>query len=172
MLAQQSMHGFKSFHNRQCICDQWHNVLATYDQSVECLFRRSVHIPFLSICELQVPVAHCFGPAGQKKRFCCVCRKHLEGNTAVRCEGWFLRAFTTYNVQLMAKVLQVHFVEVYRSWCNKWVKSSKLNLSVCVDGLHDKVNAEVYTHKVHSMYIQIVFQLPWGKSDWEPVHQW
>ncbi|XP_062331952.1 diacylglycerol kinase theta [Osmerus eperlanus] len=35
---------------------------------------------------VQLPVAHCFGPAGQKKRFCCVCRKHLEGNTALRCE--------------------------------------------------------------------------------------
>ncbi|XP_069387548.1 diacylglycerol kinase theta [Paralichthys olivaceus] len=35
---------------------------------------------------VQVPVAHCFGPAGQKKRFCCVCRKHTEGNTALRCE--------------------------------------------------------------------------------------
>uniref|UniRef100_A0A8C9YYB7 Diacylglycerol kinase n=1 Tax=Sander lucioperca TaxID=283035 RepID=A0A8C9YYB7_SANLU len=36
---------------------------------------------------VRVPVAHCFGPAGQKKRFCCVCRKHTEGNTALRCEG-------------------------------------------------------------------------------------
>ncbi|KAM4621925.1 diacylglycerol kinase theta [Polymixia lowei] len=35
---------------------------------------------------VQVPVAHCFGPAGQKKRFCCICRKHTEGNTALRCE--------------------------------------------------------------------------------------
>ncbi|XP_056238711.1 diacylglycerol kinase theta isoform X1 [Seriola aureovittata] len=35
---------------------------------------------------VQVPVAHCFGPAAQKKRFCCVCRKHTEGNTALRCE--------------------------------------------------------------------------------------
>ncbi|XP_039669020.1 diacylglycerol kinase theta [Perca fluviatilis] len=35
---------------------------------------------------VRVPVAHCFGPAGQKKRFCCVCRKHTEGNTALRCE--------------------------------------------------------------------------------------
>ncbi|KAG9333328.1 hypothetical protein JZ751_012793 [Albula glossodonta] len=33
-----------------------------------------------------VPVAHCFGPAGHKKRFCCVCRKHLEGSPALRCE--------------------------------------------------------------------------------------
>uniref|UniRef100_A0A671QD67 Diacylglycerol kinase n=1 Tax=Sinocyclocheilus anshuiensis TaxID=1608454 RepID=A0A671QD67_9TELE len=36
--------------------------------------------------QVQVPVAHCFGPAGQKKRFCCVCRKHLEGSSALRCE--------------------------------------------------------------------------------------
>ncbi|XP_029020507.1 diacylglycerol kinase theta-like isoform X2 [Betta splendens] len=35
---------------------------------------------------VQVPVAHCFGPAGQKKRFCCVCRKQTEGNAALRCE--------------------------------------------------------------------------------------
>ncbi|XP_041799875.1 diacylglycerol kinase theta [Chelmon rostratus] len=35
---------------------------------------------------VQVPVAHCFGPAGHKKRFCCVCRKQTEGNTALRCE--------------------------------------------------------------------------------------
>ncbi|XP_076842546.1 diacylglycerol kinase theta isoform X2 [Brachyhypopomus gauderio] len=34
----------------------------------------------------KVPVAHCFGPAGQKKRFCCVCRKNLEGTPALRCE--------------------------------------------------------------------------------------
>uniref|UniRef100_A0A3B3YLM5 Diacylglycerol kinase n=1 Tax=Poecilia mexicana TaxID=48701 RepID=A0A3B3YLM5_9TELE len=36
--------------------------------------------------KVQVPVAHCFGPAGQKKRFCCVCRKQTEGSTALRCE--------------------------------------------------------------------------------------
>uniref|UniRef100_A0A8C1WBT4 Diacylglycerol kinase n=1 Tax=Cyprinus carpio TaxID=7962 RepID=A0A8C1WBT4_CYPCA len=36
--------------------------------------------------QVQVPVAHCFGPASQKKRFCCVCRKHLEGSSALRCE--------------------------------------------------------------------------------------
>uniref|UniRef100_A0A8B9K7E6 Diacylglycerol kinase n=1 Tax=Astyanax mexicanus TaxID=7994 RepID=A0A8B9K7E6_ASTMX len=30
--------------------------------------------------------AHCFGPASQKKRFCCVCRKNLEGTAALRCE--------------------------------------------------------------------------------------
>uniref|UniRef100_A0A674D5T4 Diacylglycerol kinase n=1 Tax=Salmo trutta TaxID=8032 RepID=A0A674D5T4_SALTR len=41
---------------------------------------------------VRVPVAHCFGPAGQKKRFCCVCRKHLEGNTAIRCEVCELHA--------------------------------------------------------------------------------
>nr|XP_020449758.1 diacylglycerol kinase theta [Monopterus albus] len=35
---------------------------------------------------IRVPVAHCFGPAGQKKRFCCVCRKQTEGSTALRCE--------------------------------------------------------------------------------------
>ncbi|XP_041845838.1 diacylglycerol kinase theta-like isoform X2 [Melanotaenia boesemani] len=35
---------------------------------------------------VQVPVAHCFGPAGQKKRFCSVCRKQTEGSTALRCE--------------------------------------------------------------------------------------
>uniref|UniRef100_A0A7N8YCV2 Diacylglycerol kinase n=1 Tax=Mastacembelus armatus TaxID=205130 RepID=A0A7N8YCV2_9TELE len=35
---------------------------------------------------VQVPVAHCFGPASQKKRFCCVCRKQTEGSTALRCE--------------------------------------------------------------------------------------
>ncbi|XP_017345111.1 diacylglycerol kinase theta isoform X2 [Ictalurus punctatus] len=35
---------------------------------------------------VRVPVAHCFGPAGQKKRFCCVCRKNLEGTSALRCE--------------------------------------------------------------------------------------
>lgn len=33
-----------------------------------------------------VPVAHCFAPAGHKKRFCCVCRKPTEGNTDLRCE--------------------------------------------------------------------------------------
>ncbi|XP_008325453.1 diacylglycerol kinase theta isoform X2 [Cynoglossus semilaevis] len=36
---------------------------------------------------VHVPVAHCFGPAGPKRRFCCVCRKQTEGNaTALRCE--------------------------------------------------------------------------------------
>ncbi|XP_035281830.1 diacylglycerol kinase theta isoform X1 [Anguilla anguilla] len=35
---------------------------------------------------VRVPVAHCFGPAGHKKRFCFVCRKHLEGSSALRCE--------------------------------------------------------------------------------------
>ncbi|XP_075961446.1 diacylglycerol kinase theta [Anarhichas minor] len=35
---------------------------------------------------VRVPVAHCFGPASQKKRFCCVCRKQTEGNAALRCE--------------------------------------------------------------------------------------
>ncbi|KAK2829064.1 hypothetical protein Q7C36_017054 [Tachysurus vachellii] len=35
---------------------------------------------------VRVPVAHCFGPAGQKKRFCCLCRKNLEGTSALRCE--------------------------------------------------------------------------------------
>ncbi|KAL4641655.1 diacylglycerol kinase theta [Arapaima gigas] len=35
---------------------------------------------------VRVPVAHCFGPAGPKKRFCCVCRKSLEGGSALRCE--------------------------------------------------------------------------------------
>ncbi|KAL0974105.1 hypothetical protein UPYG_G00215430 [Umbra pygmaea] len=41
---------------------------------------------------VRVPVAHCFGPAGQKKKFCCVCRKHLEGNASVRCEVCELHA--------------------------------------------------------------------------------
>ncbi|XP_035982984.1 diacylglycerol kinase theta [Fundulus heteroclitus] len=36
--------------------------------------------------QVQVPVAHCFSPAGHKKRFCCVCRKQTEGSTALRCE--------------------------------------------------------------------------------------
>ncbi|KAK5605301.1 hypothetical protein CRENBAI_014273 [Crenichthys baileyi] len=36
--------------------------------------------------QVQVPVAHCFTPAAQKKRFCCVCRKQTEGSTALRCE--------------------------------------------------------------------------------------
>ncbi|CAB1423843.1 unnamed protein product [Pleuronectes platessa] len=40
----------------------------------------------VTACAVRVPVAHCLGPAGQKKRFCCVCRKHTEGNTALRCE--------------------------------------------------------------------------------------
>uniref|UniRef100_A0A3Q3VV02 Diacylglycerol kinase n=1 Tax=Mola mola TaxID=94237 RepID=A0A3Q3VV02_MOLML len=35
---------------------------------------------------VRVPVAHCFGPAGHKKRFCCVCRKQTEGSPALRCE--------------------------------------------------------------------------------------
>nr|XP_040028542.1 diacylglycerol kinase theta-like [Gasterosteus aculeatus aculeatus] len=35
---------------------------------------------------VRVPVAHCFGPSGQKKRFCSVCRKLTEGNGALRCE--------------------------------------------------------------------------------------
>ncbi|TNN38641.1 Diacylglycerol kinase theta [Liparis tanakae] len=35
---------------------------------------------------VRVPVAHCFGPAGQKKRFCGVCRKQTEGHAALRCE--------------------------------------------------------------------------------------
>ncbi|XP_018517555.1 diacylglycerol kinase theta isoform X1 [Lates calcarifer] len=45
-----------------------------------------------SVCSCMTPsavrvlVAHCFGPAGQKKRFCCVCRKQTEGSTALRCE--------------------------------------------------------------------------------------
>ncbi|XP_019901508.2 diacylglycerol kinase theta isoform X3 [Esox lucius] len=41
---------------------------------------------------VRVPVAHCFGPAGPKKKFCCVCRKHLEGNASVRCEVCELHA--------------------------------------------------------------------------------
>uniref|UniRef100_A0A3P9J702 Diacylglycerol kinase n=1 Tax=Oryzias latipes TaxID=8090 RepID=A0A3P9J702_ORYLA len=36
--------------------------------------------------QVQVPVVHCFGPAGQKKRFCGVCRKQTEGSSALRCE--------------------------------------------------------------------------------------
>uniref|UniRef100_A0A8C1M1J0 Diacylglycerol kinase n=1 Tax=Cyprinus carpio TaxID=7962 RepID=A0A8C1M1J0_CYPCA len=40
----------------------------------------------MAATQVRVPVAHCFGPAGQKKRFCCVCRKHLEGSSALRCE--------------------------------------------------------------------------------------
>ncbi|KAK1799059.1 hypothetical protein P4O66_007326, partial [Electrophorus voltai] len=40
----------------------------------------------LAMTLVRVPVAHCFGPAGQKKRFCCVCRKNLEGTPALRCE--------------------------------------------------------------------------------------
>ncbi|XP_056138784.1 diacylglycerol kinase theta [Lampris incognitus] len=43
--------------------------------------------------QVRVPVAHCFGPAGQKKRFCCVCRKHTEGN-ALRCEVCELHVHT------------------------------------------------------------------------------
>nr|XP_023687202.1 diacylglycerol kinase theta isoform X2 [Paramormyrops kingsleyae] len=35
---------------------------------------------------VRVPVAHCFGPSGHKKRFCCVCRKSLEGSPGLRCE--------------------------------------------------------------------------------------
>ncbi|XP_069575615.1 diacylglycerol kinase theta [Brachyistius frenatus] len=35
---------------------------------------------------VRVPVAHCFGPAAHKKRFCCVCRKQTDGNSALRCE--------------------------------------------------------------------------------------
>ncbi|XP_059202973.1 diacylglycerol kinase theta [Centropristis striata] len=35
---------------------------------------------------IRVPVAHCFGPAAHKKRFCCVCRKQTEGSSALRCE--------------------------------------------------------------------------------------
>ncbi|MEQ2187962.1 hypothetical protein GOODEAATRI_010120, partial [Goodea atripinnis] len=42
----------------------------------------------------RVPVAHCFAPAAQKKRFCCVCRKQTEGSTALRCEGkQFIKVF-------------------------------------------------------------------------------
>ncbi|KAF7228712.1 diacylglycerol kinase theta [Nothobranchius furzeri] len=40
----------------------------------------------MSPSQVQVPVSHCFGLAGQKKRFCCVCRKQTEGSTALRCE--------------------------------------------------------------------------------------
>ncbi|TKS65038.1 Diacylglycerol kinase theta [Collichthys lucidus] len=35
---------------------------------------------------IRVPVAHCFGRPGHKKRFCCVCRKQTEGSSALRCE--------------------------------------------------------------------------------------
>ncbi|TWW55482.1 Diacylglycerol kinase theta [Takifugu flavidus] len=35
---------------------------------------------------IRVPVAHCLVPAGHKRRFCCVCRKQTEGNSALRCE--------------------------------------------------------------------------------------
>lgn len=50
-------------------------------------------------CPLQVPVAHCFGPAGQKKRFCCVCRKQTEGSTALRCEGGTSSAWSIITSQ-------------------------------------------------------------------------
>ncbi|XP_008284327.1 diacylglycerol kinase theta [Stegastes partitus] len=40
----------------------------------------------MSPSSIRVPVAHCFGSAGPKKRFCCVCRKQTEGNAVLRCE--------------------------------------------------------------------------------------
>ncbi|GAA6066475.1 diacylglycerol kinase theta [Tachysurus ichikawai] len=72
---------------------------------------------------VRVPVAHCFGPAGQKKRFCCLCRKNLEGTSALRCEGGrglrtcfhllcllikhpeYYRSFYSYSLVLLVKAV-------------------------------------------------------------------
>ncbi|OCT59255.1 diacylglycerol kinase theta [Xenopus laevis] len=44
---------------------------------------------------VRVPVAHCFRPPGHyKKKFCTVCRKHLEDGLALRCEVCELHAHT------------------------------------------------------------------------------
>ncbi|XP_069482496.1 diacylglycerol kinase theta isoform X2 [Ambystoma mexicanum] len=44
---------------------------------------------------VRVPVAHCFRQPGHyKKKFCSVCRKHLEGSTALRCEVCDLQVHT------------------------------------------------------------------------------
>ncbi|KAF7652295.1 hypothetical protein LDENG_00098750 [Lucifuga dentata] len=43
---------------------------------------------------VRIPMAHCFGPAAQKKHFCCVCRKQTEGKSAVRCEVCELHVHT------------------------------------------------------------------------------
>lgn len=52
----------------------------------KCLKNLRVTCSCMAPTLVQVPVAHCFGPAGQKKRFCCVCRKPTEGNASLRCE--------------------------------------------------------------------------------------
>ncbi|XP_015228773.1 PREDICTED: diacylglycerol kinase theta [Cyprinodon variegatus] len=52
----------------------------------KCLKTLRVVCTSMSPSQVQVPVAHCFGPAGQKKHFCCVCRKQTEGSKALRCE--------------------------------------------------------------------------------------
>ncbi|XP_075450391.1 diacylglycerol kinase theta isoform X2 [Ascaphus truei] len=49
------------------------------------------HVKTLCACMasslVRVPVAHCFQPPGHhKKKFCTVCRKHLEDSIALRCE--------------------------------------------------------------------------------------
>uniref|UniRef100_A0A8C4ZWB1 Diacylglycerol kinase n=1 Tax=Gadus morhua TaxID=8049 RepID=A0A8C4ZWB1_GADMO len=52
----------------------------------KCLKNLRVTCSCMAPTLVQVPVAHCFGPAGLKKRFCCVCRKPTEGNASLRCE--------------------------------------------------------------------------------------
>lgn len=57
---------------------------------------------------VRVPVAHCFSPAGQKKRFCCVCRKQTEGSTALRCEVCELQVHTDCAVFSCADCRSCH----------------------------------------------------------------
>uniref|UniRef100_A0A8C4S5G4 Diacylglycerol kinase n=1 Tax=Erpetoichthys calabaricus TaxID=27687 RepID=A0A8C4S5G4_ERPCA len=35
---------------------------------------------------VRMPVSHCFGPPGHKKKFCAICRKQLEESSTLRCE--------------------------------------------------------------------------------------
>lgn len=59
-------------------------------------------------------MAHCFGPAGPKRRFCCVCRKQTEGNaTALRCEGGTLTR-AIYNTDTLKAMMCVNLAEPYQ----------------------------------------------------------
>ncbi|XP_069092678.1 diacylglycerol kinase theta [Pleurodeles waltl] len=57
------------------------------------------HVKILCAClapsAVRVPVAHCFRQPGHyKKKFCSVCRKHLEESSALRCEVCDLQVHT------------------------------------------------------------------------------
>ncbi|KAM4809023.1 diacylglycerol kinase theta [Rhinophrynus dorsalis] len=58
---------------------------------------------------VRVPVAHCFQPPGHyKKKFCTVCRKHLEDSLALRCEVCELHVHTDCALFACSDCRQCH----------------------------------------------------------------